>query len=183
MSCGFDPNTYPPKNPVVQQTFMGLSIMDFSINLGFNSNSSSLSGNLVKDDANYHTWLDLNGCRDAVTEGYHPWDKKAYPKDLVTLYGGTPPYALRQQDISGDLPYFPLPGSPVYFNYYDGNTLTASCTGKDYRNCEPVFSFPGILTKYDRAWSSSGETYSVSITDPRQILENTKIILNYYKGK
>ena len=183
MSCGFDPNTYPPKNPVVQQTFMGLSIMDFSINLGFNSNSSSLSVNLVKDDANYHTWLDLNGCRDAVTEGYHPWDKKAYPKDLVTLYGGTPPYALRQQDISGDLPYFPLPGSPVYFNYYDGNTLTASCTGATYRNCEPVFSFPGILTKYDRAWSSSGETYSVSITDPRQILENTKIILDGYAGR
>ena len=183
MSCGFDPNTYPPKNPVVQQTFMGLSIMDFSINLGFNSNSSSLSVNLVKDDANYHTWLDLNGCRDAVTEGYHPWDKKAYPKDLVTLYGGTPPYALCQQDISGDLPYFPLPGSPVYFNYYDGNTLTASCTGATYRNCEPVFSFPGILTKYDRAWSSSGETYSVSITDPRQILENTKIILDGYAGR
>ena len=183
MSCGFDPNTYPPSNVIVQQTFMGLSIMDFSINLGFNSNSSSLSVNLVKDDANYHTWLDLNGCRDAVTEGYHPWDKEAYPKDLIALYGGTPPYALHKQDISGDLPYFPPPGSPVYFNYYSGDSLTASCTGATYRDCEPVFSFPGILTKYERAWGSSGETYSVSITDPRQILENTKIILDGYAGR
>jgi len=183
MACGFDANEYPPSNPIVQQTFMGLSIMDFSINLGFNSNSSSLSLNLVQDDANYHTWLDLNGCRDAVTEGYHPWDKKAFPKDLIAYYGGTPPYPLHKQDVSGDLPFFPPPGSPVYFNYYDGFTLNAGCTGATYRYCEPVFSFPGILTKYERAWGSSGETYSVSITDPRQILENTKVLLDGYAGR
>ena len=183
MACGFDANEYPPANPIVQQTFMGLSIMDFSINLGFNSNSSSLSVNLVRDEANYHTWLDLNGCRDAVTEGYHPWDKKAFPKDLIAYYGGTPPYPLHKQDVSGDLPHFPPPGSPVYFNYYNGYALNAACTGATYRYCEPVFSFPGILTKFERAWGSSGETYSASITDPRQILENTKVLLDGYAGR
>ena len=179
----FSAQIFPPSSPVIQQTFMGLSIKDFSINLGFNSNSSSLSINLVKDDANYKTWKTLHGYRDAVTEGYHPWDVNAFPKPLIAKYGGPPPYDKYLQNDSGDIAHFPQAGSPVYFEYYDGSTLTTNCVSASPRNCEPVFSFPGILGKFERSWSTSGETFTTSITDPRQILENTKIILDGYAGR
>ena len=44
---------YAANPSIFQQTFLGLSIMDFSANIGFNSNSSSLSVNLVKDEVNF----------------------------------------------------------------------------------------------------------------------------------
>ena len=37
-------------SPVVQQSFFGASITNFSINIGFNSNSSSLNLSLVEDN-------------------------------------------------------------------------------------------------------------------------------------
>ena len=43
---------------VFQQSFMGLSIMDFTVNGGLNSSQSTLSLNLVADDGYldaYHT--------------------------------------------------------------------------------------------------------------------------------
>jgi len=72
---------------IFQQSFLGLSIMDFTANLGFNSSASSISINLVKDDANFFTPLNASGHRNAVTEGYHPWDEKAFPLDLINKEG------------------------------------------------------------------------------------------------
>ena len=73
---------------IFQQSFLGLSIMDFTSNLGFNSSSSTLTVNLVEDDGNFYTPLHIEGYRNAVTEGYHPWDENALP--TAVLSGETP---------------------------------------------------------------------------------------------
>ena len=71
-----------PDNPaldedvsIFQQSFLGMSIVDFTCNLGFNTSASSLSLNLVQDEAFRFTPLVRDGVRNAITEGYHPWEK------------------------------------------------------------------------------------------------------------
>ena len=173
---------------VFQQSFLGLSIIDFSSTLGFNSDSSSITLNLIKDDVNFLTPLRYDGLRDAVTEGYHPWDTKAFPKPLIA---GESPCATKEgknagdmgltYSKEGDIECFPEPGSPVFFKYFDGSLLTEECIKeapgtKEF--CKNVFSFNGILSKWEKQYSTSGFTYSVNITDPREILENTIVILD-----
>ena len=220
---------------IFQQSFLGLSIMDFSTNLGFNSDASSLSVNLIQDDGNFLTPLTASGHRDAITEGYHPWNPGAVPKDLksgtgtcggggvdsdraestdngkcapITEEGDSGECAGFVDKISceegfnctwgfeydaghelgmmysrkGDIECFPQPGSPVFFKYYDGKNLKdQKCVTE--RNCENVFAFNGILSKWEKQYSTSGFTYSVNITDPREILENTVIILDNFSGR
>ena len=171
-----------PSNPaldedvsIFQQSFLGLSIMDFTCNLGFNSSASTLSLNLVQDDAFYYTPLVRDGIRNAVTEGYHPWDVDAFPKGFINNYHN-----------DGDIENFPEVGSPVYFKYYDGKFLNLDCVSQDQNSkeyCKNVFAFNGILSRWDKQYSSSGFTYSVSVTDPREILENTTVILDTIAGR
>ena len=171
-----------PSNPaleedvsIFQQSFLGLSIMDFTCNLGFNSSASTLSLNLVQDDAFHYTPLVRDGIRNAVTEGYHPWDVDAFPKGFINNYHN-----------DGDIENFPEVGSPVYFKYYDGKFLNLDCVSQDQNSkeyCKNVFAFNGILSRWDKQYSSSGFTYSVSVTDPREILENTTVILDTIAGR
>ena len=223
---------------IFQQSFLGLSIMDFSSSLGFNSDASSLTVNLIQDDVNNLTPLTPSGLRDAVTEGYHPWDTKAFPKSLIEgectpgqtmkvnqerkdkgedgkCYDkdGEPiggenrsecidncpeeksPCSWTQYDEGyemglaykkyGDLECFPEPGTPVFFKYYDGKHLTEDCVTKKTsdahpkgEDCQSVFNFSGLISKWEKQYSTSGFTYSVNITDPREILENTIIVLD-----
>ena len=83
----------------VQQTLFGASIMDFTVSLGLNSSSSTLSVRLVEDDINYGTKIRTNHLRDAVTEGYHPWNREAFPasllKDISVSFNGYPNYGVR----------------------------------------------------------------------------------------
>lgn len=200
---------------VFQQSFMGLSIMDFTVNAGLNSSQTSLSLNLVADEGYldaYHTLdtIAMNyptvtwggssgafstafgggffmgtttvnvGARDAVTEGYHPWDPNAFPATLIQRYGGVA--GVKQNyAMNGDVAWFPPPGSPVYFKYYGTNNLNAACVAN--RNCTPVFHFNGILGNYEKSFSTGGLTYSVTITDPTKILENTLVILDGEAGR
>ena len=187
---------YAANPDIFQQTFLGLSIMDFSANIGFNSNSSSLSVNLVKDDVNFETYLTPSGTRDAISEGYHPNDPNAFPIKLLRQYNleddpdpSNPDTGMGlEYSKAGDIPFIPTPGSPVYFSYYDGNDLEQDCVKRNYDDdgilvdgaltCKKAFQFHGILNKYEKKFSTSGETYNVQITDPRAVLENTTVILN-----
>jgi hypothetical protein len=176
---------------IFQQSFLGLSIMDWSSNLGFNGNGSSLTVNLVRDEFNTRSFLTPSGTRDAITEGYHSWNPDAFPKDMLTKYGiDTSPDSEpgnsedgmgRVYSQSGDIAHMPDPGEPVFFHYYNGADLNSTCVLE--RNCDKAFSFPGILTKYEKRFSTSGLTYSVNIADPRTILENTIVILNGYASR
>lgn len=233
---------------VFQQSFLGLSIIDFTASLGFNSSASNLSVNLIQDDTNFLTPLSASGFRDAVTEGYHPWDRSGYPKELIngageckggggvdkdraetkdeefvctdangevvdaadteekcsatTAFGGECPvsadpctwsntYNMSHEmgvmyEKNGDVECFPRPGSPVFFKYYDGQLLEEECILKEPGNkdfCKNVFAFGGLLSRWEKQYSTSGFTYSVTIADPREILENTIIILDGYAGR
>ena len=171
---------------IFQQTFLGMSIMDWNANLGFNGNGSSISVNLVKDEFNYRSFLTPSGTRDAITEGYHSWSPDAFPVGLLEKYSidstggaepGNPETGMGHiYSTYGDIDYMPDPGEPVFFHYYNGADLDEDCILE--RNCPKAFSFPGILTKYEKRFSTSGLTYSVNIADPRTILENTTVILN-----
>ena len=44
------------------------------------------------------------------------------------------------------------------------------------------FSFCGIITNWTRNIGTSGNTYSVTLTDPRRILENCTLIIDTYAG-
>tara|TARA_R110000851_G_scaffold301058_4_gene457363 strand:- start:4896 stop:11114 length:6219 start_codon:yes stop_codon:yes gene_type:complete len=209
--------TFPLEEEIIQQSFLGASILDFSVNLGLNSNGSNLSVRLIEDDLNYGTFLTQDRIRTAVTEGYHPWDDKAFPTPLLNEhgYGGAegrpfgPFYGVRtDRDIDrkngrGDTIWAPKPGAPVYFKYYDTKDLNEKkrlndsesgseeipyCVenrnSKDKKDhCKIAFEFNGILTKFEQSWSTSGRTYTVNITDPREVLENTVVILKGFSGR
>ena len=200
---------------VFQQSFMGLSIMDFSVNAGLNSSQSTLSINLVSDEGFVDAYETLStismsypttnwggsgggfstglgggfsmgsttvnvGARDAITEGYHPWNPDAFPDTLIQKFGGVT--GIKQNyAMNGDNVWFPPPGSPVYFNYYGTGSLNTACVTD--RNCKPVFQFNGILGQYKKNFSTSGITYSTTISDPRKILENTLVILDGEIGR
>jgi hypothetical protein len=166
---------------IFQQSFLGLSIVDFTCNLGFNTSASSLSLNLVQDDAFRFTPLVFDGVRNAITEGYHPWDTQAWPKHDRNGRG----FYGKWSEV-GDTENFPEVGSPVFFKYYDGKFLNLPCVSlpqdhKDY--CKNVFAFNGLLSRWEKQYSSSGFTYSVTVTDPREILEGTTVILDGYAGR
>jgi len=176
---------------IFQQTFLGMSIMDWSSNLGFNGNGSSLTVNLVKDEFNTKSFLTPSGTRDAITEGYHSWSPDAFPVGLLEKYSidstggaepGNPETGMGHiYSTFGDIAYMPDPGEPVFFHYYDGKDIDADCVLE--RNCPKAFSFPGIMTKYEKRFSTSGLTYSVSVADPRTVLENTTVILNGFASR
>ena len=163
-------------SPVVQQSFFGASITNFSINIGFNSNSSSLNLSLVEDNKFKEGKIPNinNGVArgSSVWEGYHPWDHSAHPNTTMgdcrelqtTANGGARPLA-----DYGDFFCPPTPGEPAYFKYYDGAGNL-------------VFSYNGIVNRYERSQGGSGTTYSVSISDPRMILEGSQLIFDKYMG-
>lgn len=58
-------------------------------------------------------------------------------------------------------------GAPVYFS--------ASSDGSG-------FNFGGVLTNWTISSGQSGRTYNVKVTDPRQLLENTFVLVDSYLG-
>lgn len=152
--------------PMVQQSFLGASITNFSVSGGYNSNSTSLNVSLVEDPQFKHYKVpnqNLGIARaNAVHEGYHYWDSAAFPlTDLGDCKNVGP---------NGDFFCPPTPGEPVYFNYYDAVGAV-------------VFSFNGLISKFERSHDTgSGMTYTVNVEDPRRLLEGTQIILDKYMG-
>ena len=110
-----------------QQTFLGASIRDFTLNAGFNNSSSTLSVNLVADEYN----LSDNTKRGFGDDVYHSG-----------AWGST--------GVGGDVFSPPVVGSPVFFKFgkhhatveevfrvvYDATYIDPS-TGKHY-NTVPV---------------------------------------------
>ena len=215
-----DDTTFPLEEEIIQQSFMGASILDFNVNLGLNSGGSNLSVRLIEDNMNYGTLLTKDGIRTAVTEGYHAWDDEAFPKSLLAnfetgegqpvgpFYGVRSNGTVDRKNGIGDTIWVPKPGAPVYFKYYDPKDLNektestirggektfcvenrkdpnmpGSLGVRPKDQCKIAFEFNGILTKFEQQYSTSGMTYTVNIADPREILENTTVILKGFSGR
>lgn len=96
----------------------------------------------------------------------------------VLSFNGTLGWGTQESSLSVDLiadceagqifnPSFFIVGSPKYF------PDAGSSMG---------FTFNGILTNWTRQKSSSGLTYNVKLSDPRQLLENAVVITDTYSG-
>lgn len=196
-------NTYDRGYP--QQTFLGASIRNFSMNGGFGDSSSTLSVDLVNDEFNvsdkkgvgqgddvYH---DGNGDRFAPPIAGSPvyfkfgpnlaTVEQAYRKTFDTLYGTstlkTPPTISQKGTYDPDKPqlsanqYVDLETSGIY-------DFTAYINDESTRGANHIV-FGGILQSYLQNRGPGGNPlYSVQVTDPREILSNVILILNNYAG-
>jgi hypothetical protein len=148
-----------------QQTFLGASIVNFTLNCGMGDSSSSLNVELVVDEFN---------SGDATGFGFG--------HDIY--HGGV-------RDRFAPPPI----GSPVFFSFGHKRATTRNAYLKTFDDlCGTAFSSPsvtghyhltfgGILQSYTKNNSSTmGEKYSLNIVDPREILANAQMILNNYGG-
>ena len=137
-----------------QQSFLGASITSFSISAGDGSSASSINVNLVEDK-------DFNGNMGddgKPIDPYHPIN-------------------------AGDSFSPPGVGMPVFFTYSNPPmSITEAFKGNDEYGTS-TFTFGGILSSFHRTRSTGGRSFSVTVTDPREILTNTYLILNHTDNK
>ena len=194
-----------------QQTFLGASITSFNMNGGFGDTSSTLSVNLVVDEFNRSDETDIgngadvyhSGKRDTFnppfigspvffTFGHNRRSVKQTFKDIIDeeINSGEPPCS------SGVIPDGDQEGGTHPFEVTElasGKFLDLDPDTKGYYTHEEddegnvknscALGFGGVLQSYVQSRSANGNpTYSVQVTDPREILSNVKLLLNNYTG-
>ena len=140
--------------PFEQTLFLGCSIQSVSTSLGWNEQQSTVTVTLVEDTC-------------AATED-HP--KVYYP-------GPGRKYCWHDPD-----PGFTNPtiGAPVYFRI--GSDPAWPINENDKAE-GAGFEFAGIIQSWTKDYSPSGNpVYTVTIVDPRMLLNNLQIILSDYAG-
>jgi hypothetical protein len=151
---------YSGDEGVTQQSFLGASIRSFESSAGFGSTTSAISINLIADE--YHTsdglglGLGVDLYHDGIRDKFNP----------------------------------PNVGAPVYFKIgldpitiEEGWSNTYNEIYGDYFPDQKSFVFGGILQSIDQTKNEGGNPlFSVSISDPREILSNCVLILNKYAG-
>lgn len=191
-----------------QQTFLGASIRNFNMNGGFGDTSSTLGIELVNDEFNksdrtqagfgddvYHSGNYDHFCPPPVGSPVFfkfgmnlATVEEAYRKTFDDLYNtqtllnnniptSGPPFDPSNFTSLSDGNYvnlqLPTSGQIIDLNSY----LNSSSRGKDH------LVFGGILQSYTQNRGPGGNPlYSVQVTDPREILSNTILILNNYAG-
>ena len=75
--------------------------------------------------------------------------------------------------------YYPRPGAVSYWSKADPGFQTPTIGAPVYFRFDD-FEFAGIVQSWDIKESSSGQVYSVSIADPRLLLENLTVIISDY---
>ena len=199
-----------------QQTFLGASIRNWSVNGGFGDSTSSLSISLINDEYNvsdrqskgfgddvYH-----NGTHDKFSPpivGTPVWFK--FGKNLATVEQAwrkvfddmyINPVTGKNYDT---LPAEPTPNytytQPPHNIPDHGFVLNKMISkdqwewidkshfyDKDYEGRgKNHFSFGGILQSYTQNRGGGGNpVYEVQVSDPREILSNTMLILSDYAG-
>jgi len=124
-----------------QTRFCAASILSFSSSVGWGSESSSVSVELVEDK-----------CKT---------NKKYYFGGLNTV-GGTANRDLlwgnvAQYTTGKDRFTKPVPGTPAYFQFAE-------------------FSFQGLVRDWEYKFASSGDTISVNLSSPSQLLNDSVVI-------
>lgn len=188
-----------------QQTFLGASIRNFSMNGGFGDTSSTLSVELVNDEFNKSDGTDAGFGDDVYHSGNHdkfcppPVGSPVFFKFGMNLATVEEAYRKTFDDLykMNTLPDNNIPTSgpafdPLNFkSLSDGryvdlknnsiidltSYLSSSSRGENH------LVFGGILQSYTQNRGPGGNPlYSVQVIDPREILSNTILILNNYAG-
>lgn len=149
-----------------QQTFLGASVRNFSINAGYGDSASTMSIELVEDEFN--------------------------TSDKTPLGTGVDVYHNGERDIFNP----PFTGSPVFFNFGKSRVsindsykkMYDDIYGMDYASDTYAsgqfhLNFGGILQSFVQNRGPGGNPlYSAQVVDPREILSNVVLILNNYAG-
>ena len=141
-----------------QQTFLGATIVNFTLNAGFEDSASSINVELVVDEFNKNDTTLLGFGQDI----YH---------DGVADKFRPPPV-----------------GSPVFFAYGPSGypiTLHGSPQGYDISAFEDnqTLSFGGILQSYRKTQSATdGVRFSAVVNDPKEVLSNVQLIIRNFSG-
>ena len=201
-------NQTEDKEYLFQQTFMGASIVGWNATMVFNSNSSSININLVEDDQNkrksnamdegYHIWDKEKGFPTGGTPNY-----KSAGDIFESPVVGSPGYFTYYKSnikncgecgrVTGEFGTFTAVEDPkgLYKNKEDCEAASLVWKGppnenklKEERagNIESIFEFNGIVKNFKRNVGSSGTRYSVTLEDPRLMLEGTQVILDGFES-
>jgi hypothetical protein len=191
-----------------QQTFLGASIRSFSMNGGFGDSSSTLSVELVNDEFNQSDKTPAGFGDDVYHSGLYdlfappPVGSPVFFKFGQNLATVEESYRKTFDDLYDydTLPDNNMPAGggafdPINFSSLADNTFVdlQLPTSGQYINLSSYLSSPskgehhlvfgGILQSYTQNRGPGGDPlYSVQVTDPREILANTILILNNYAG-
>ena len=193
-----------------QQTFLGASIRNFSINAGFGDSVSNVSIDLVNDEYNPSDGTFYGSGDDAYHDGKNdlfrppavgspvffkfgknPADvEQAWRKTFDDIYNKkTLPDSDRFPEYTVEKPIQTLP--PFHFvdlarsddeNFLvvDKSRLLDASNTARGRN---HFVFGGILQSYTENTSTGGRSlYTVNVVDPREILSDCVLLFNNYQG-
>ncbi len=192
-----------------QQTFLGASIRNFTINAGFGDTSSTLSVELVDDEYNKSDGIGYGDGDDAYHNGQNDLFRPPAVGSPVWFKFGTNPATVEQAwrktfdeaygyetlDVKPFKEYpatasgFKLPS----YNFVDiarSSSETYTVVDKtplwnnktDWRGKDHLV-FGGVLQGYAENDSQAGVSlYTASVTDPREILSNCSMILSNYQG-
>ena len=135
--------------------FLGATLISMSSKMGWGIDTSTLTVELVED------------C--VPMSGYNTLTERIEPFPADNFIGN-------DLEIVGAAAYFSLPTPTGIITSLTPNQLPLPTeTG-----VADKFRFGGIITNWNTSLSSNGLTYSVTISDPKPILENTLIVLDSY---
>ena len=195
----------------VQQSFLGASIRSLSVNAGFGDSSSTMGIELVNDEFNKSDNTGFGGGDDVYHNGLHDKFsppvvgapvffkfgknfadvEQAFRKDFDQIYG-TDTLDIPDDPFPIFLDKFPIKTHPSGSYLLDSDPASGTSRWIDksvlldpdtkWRGFDH-FTFGGILQSYTENRSSAGNPlYNVKLTDPREILTNTELVLNNYQG-
>ena len=156
----------------VQQTFLGATVLDFSISAGYGDTASQLSVSVVNDEYNNSDYTPLGSGADVYHSGngdrFNP-PPIGSPVFFTFGKGGLVEAENIYQWQSSGLPYMD--------NWMSSMALSFSPPNESGRY---HFAFGGILQGWTQNRNINGFTFNVNVVDPRQILSSVKLILNNY---
>ena len=190
----------------VQQTFLGASVADFNIRVGFGDTSSNLDARLINDETNISDGTPVGQGDDVYHNGQHDEFKppvvgapvffkfgknfadisQAWTRTYNETYGLSLPnqQSFSTEEVDKPLSELPFPSAIKISETDDKITFENRSILSDpnyaYRGLDH-FVFGGILTNYSKQ-EGDVESYNVSVSDPREILSNTELILGNYAG-
>ena len=160
-------------NSYVQQTFLGATVLDFSISAGYGDSASQLSVSVINDEYNKSDNTPLGTGADIYHSGVHGDRFNPPPVGSPVFFtfgkGGLVEVENIYQWQTSGLPYMD--------NWMSINSLSFTAPTQSGRY---HFAFGGILQGWTQNRSPNGFTFNVNVVDPRQILSNVKLILNNY---